>query len=189
MKIAKSFGALNGTLRRARRRSVVPSSMTLSTSSGERGIVAMWIVSSCEFFVSGKCRSKVEIGMIDDVVGLPAEARRALLLERPDDLDALAVDREGLPDRVLALPERLHDVLPEDGDVRRVQDVRLRDVPAVLDRPVVADRVVLVARRRSSASSPRCRCPSRPTAATCSARGTRRGSTGRAPGAPARPRA
>ena len=45
--------------------------MTLSTSSGERGIVAMWIVSSCEFFVSGKCRSKVEIGMMTMLSGCP----------------------------------------------------------------------------------------------------------------------
>ena len=40
VKIAKSFGALKGTLRRARS-TIVPSSTTRSTSSGERGIVAM----------------------------------------------------------------------------------------------------------------------------------------------------
>ena len=52
--IPKSLSLLKGTFLRVRR-IVVPSSMSLSTSSGERGIVAMltpWL-----FLIQGKCAS------------------------------------------------------------------------------------------------------------------------------------
>src|ERR1019366_7090783 len=80
----------------------------------------------------------------ENVVGLSAEARGALLLERSDDLDALAVHRDDLAEGIVALEEGLGHVLADHADVRRVEDVEIGDVAAVLDGPVVADRVVLV---------------------------------------------
>ena len=114
VKIAKSFGALNGTLRRARS-TIVPSSMTRSTSSGDRGIVAMWIVSSCEFFVCGKCRSNVVIGIMTRLSGWPPKPEEPFLLNVPTTWRRLPFTEIDLAERVLPLEQGLGDVLPDDA--------------------------------------------------------------------------
>ena len=47
------------------------------------GIVAMWIVSSCEFLIWGKCRSNVEIGMMTIESGFPPKPEEPFLLKTP----------------------------------------------------------------------------------------------------------
>ena len=114
VKIAKSFGALNGTLRRARR-TLVPSSMTRSTSSGDRGIVAMWIVSSCEFFVCGKWRSNVEIGIRTMLSGWPPKPEEPFFSNVPTIRMRLPLIVRIWPSGSLPLKSDFRDVLADDA--------------------------------------------------------------------------